>query len=112
MLFKAVVASVAGLVAHPPAKMMRQRFFVGAVAALLMGGSVGVAQNRAADMWRRQAIAAGISEAAIEQMLAEEALRKEIEAGPQDGGPHLGPDAVQASPEKIEEEMRGVAQIN
>jgi len=92
---------------------MRQRLLIGMAAALLAGGSLGFAQDRAAaGAWRKQAIAAGVSEAAIEKMLAEEALRKEIEAGPQDGGPHLGPDAVQASPEKIEEEMRGVAEIN
>jgi hypothetical protein len=90
--------------------MMRQRLLVGAAAALLIGGSLGLAQDRAAaGAWRQQAIAAGISEAAIEKMIAEAALQKAIEAGPQDGGDHLGPDAVQASPEKIEEEMREVA---
>ncbi len=59
---------------------------------------------------------AGLSDAAIAEAIskgvAAAEYQKAVDAGPQDGGANLEDDAVQASPEKIEAEMRAVAERN
>lgn len=89
----------------------------GVAAVLLIGASASFAQEGAADPPGLQEViekagALGISEETIRNAILAVEIQKAIDAGPQDGGPHLGADAVQASPEKIEQEMRAVGVLH